>query len=98
VKILIDIVCRNAVGEDALDGKYLLVCTKSYEPSRIPLALKIARIYLACINDFVEQKALHSVLAAKDLGWICGYLSEVILHEKIVPNSVVPGDAQPPHG
>jgi hypothetical protein len=38
------------------DGKYLFVCTKSYETGRIPLALEIARISLSCINDFVEQR------------------------------------------
>jgi hypothetical protein len=40
VKILIDIVCWNVLGEDAHDGGYLLVSTKSYELGRIPLALE----------------------------------------------------------
>jgi hypothetical protein len=74
VKILIDIVCWNVLGEDAHDGGYLLVCTKSYEHGRIPLALEVACIALACINNLVEQRSSHSVPAGKEMGRICGYL------------------------
>jgi hypothetical protein len=77
-KILISIVCRNTVGEDAHDGGIFLVCTKSYESGRIPLALEVAHIVLANSDDLVEQRSSHSIPTTKEMGRICGYLGEII--------------------
>jgi hypothetical protein len=80
------------------DDGYLLVCTKSYESGRIHHALEVACIALACIRDLVKQISMHWIPAAKEMGRICGYLGEVISHEKIVSKSAAPGDAQLPLG
>jgi hypothetical protein len=83
-KILIGIVRRNAVGKDAHDSGIFLVRTKSHEPGRISLALEVASVVLTHSDDLVEQRSSHSVPVAKEMGRVCRYLGEIIVHEQVV--------------
>jgi hypothetical protein len=66
------------------DSGIFLVRAKSYEHSGISLALEVARVVLTHSDDLVEQRSSHSVPVAKEMGRVCRYLGEIIVHEQVV--------------
>jgi hypothetical protein len=92
-KILIGIICGNALCNHPHSSRDLLIGVESESTGHISLASKILTVRLASFYNLHKQLSPHLIPSTEE-GWrVCEYLDEIILHQSGAAEGAVPWDA-----